>query len=65
MTIRDFQPLAQRYPQHTGIGLAAQRQYPDSGLGCTSCYNVLLLQQGYPPTIIMKANRLQYYGVLA
>lgn len=27
--------------------------------------NVLLLQQGYPPTIIMKVNRLQYYRVLA
>jgi len=27
--------------------------------------NVLLLQDGYPPTIIMKANRRQYYRVLA
>lgn len=27
--------------------------------------NLLLLSDGYPPTVILRANRKQYYGVLA
>ena len=27
--------------------------------------NLLLMQQGYPPTVILRANRKQYYSVLA
>jgi len=61
---RTLHPIARAALAH--YRLAAIHPFIDgNGRTARLVMNLLLLQDGYPPTIIMKANRRQYYRVLA
>jgi Fic family protein len=61
---RDLHPVARSALAHHR--LAAIHPFIDgNGRTARLVMNLLLLRDGYPPTIIMRANRRQYYRVLA
>ena len=61
---RTFHPVVRGALAHHR--LAAIHPFIDgNGRTARLVMNVMLMQDGYPPTIIMKANRRQYYRVLA
>jgi len=63
-TAQDLHPIVRAALAHHRL-VAVHPFIDGNGRTARLVMNLLLMQDGYPPTIIMRANRAQYYRILA